>query len=391
MFGCCVVDVSVSPLTVVRRHERFRRRCINLVASENILSPAVRMALGSDMGSRYSLRPEFYGGTRHIQEVWRMAEELGRQVFGAEFCSVAPLSGHVALMMALYASVPRGGKIACVDPGFAGYPGLDVDKIPQVLGYSVIKLPEKEMCIDVKEAVEMVSREKPHAVVLGASLILYPMPVQELAEMVHGYGGVVVYDASHVLGLVAGGVFQQPLKEGADIMLGSTHKSFFGPQGGIILTNDTRLAEKIEENTFHKFVDNIHFNRVAALAVALDEMRRYGRRYAARVVENAKTLAESLEKAGLKPFRNRLGYTFSHQVYLPYQVEEAAHVCNILEKNHIIADIGVRFGTCEVTRRGMGSKQMGQIAKLIALALDGADVKKDAVTLANRFKSIKYT
>ncbi|MEM1975426.1 MAG: DegT/DnrJ/EryC1/StrS family aminotransferase [Candidatus Caldarchaeum sp.] len=379
------------PLATVREHETFRKRCINLVASENILSPAVRRALGSDMGARYSLRPEFYGGTRYIQEVWSMAEELGRMVFGAEFCSVAPLSGHVALMMALYSCVPRGGKIACVDPRFAGYPGLDEDKIPQIFGYSVIKLPEKELCIDVDEAADMVSREKPDAVVLGASLILYPMPVRELADTVHSYGGVIIYDASHVLGLVAGGVFQQPLKEGADIMLGSTHKSFFGPQGGIILTNDTRLAEKIEENTFHKFVDNIHFNRVAALAVALDEMRKHGKMYATRVVENAKTLAESLEKAGLKPFRNRLGYTFSHQVYLPYQVEEAAHVCNILEKNHIIADIGVRFGTCEVTRRGMGSKQMGQIAKLIALALDGADVKKDAVTLANRFKSIKYT
>ena len=391
MAGCCVLDVVVSPLVAVREHERFRRRCVNLVASENVLSPAVRRALGSDMGSRYSLRPEFYGGTRYIQEVWRLAEELGRLVFGAEFCSVAPLSGHVALMMALYACVPRGGKIACVDPGFAGYPGLEIDKIPQVMGYSVIKLPEKELCIDVEEAVEMVSREKPDAVVLGASLILYPMPVRELAETVHNYGGVVVYDASHVLGLVAGGVFQQPLEEGADIMIGSTHKSFFGPQGGIILTNDTHLAKKIEENTFHKFVDNIHFNRVAALAVALDEIRRHGKMYATRVVDNARTLAESLEKAGLKPFRNRLGYTFSHQVYLPYSVDEVTHVYNVLEKNHIIADIGVRFGTCEVTRRGMGLRQMGQIAKLVSSALRGEDVKRDAVTLANRFKSIKYT
>ncbi|MEM2582309.1 MAG: serine hydroxymethyltransferase, partial [Candidatus Caldarchaeum sp.] len=114
-------------------------------------------------------------------------------------------------------------------------------------------------------------------------------------------------------------IFQKPLQDGTDVLIGSTHKSFFGPQGSIILTNDEKIAKKIEETAFHKFVDNIHFNRVAALAVALDEMRRNGHKYAEKVVENSAELARSLENNGLKPFKTKLGYTKSHQVYLPYQ------------------------------------------------------------------------
>ncbi|MDW8062609.1 MAG: hypothetical protein RMI43_00380 [Candidatus Caldarchaeum sp.] len=383
--------MTSGPLKLVLEHDRYRSECLNLIASENVLSPRVRKALASDMSSRYALRPEFYAGTRKIHEVWELAEETAKTVFEANFCTVAPLSGHVALLITLYATVGKGRKIAAVDPKFAGYPGLDNDKIPEIFDYKLLILPERDLNIDKEKAVELLEAEKPDVVVLGSSLILYPVPVREISEAVHSYGGYVVYDGSHVLGLIAGGVFQQPLKEGADVLLGSTHKSLFGPQGGLILTNDDKLAERISRNIFHKFVDNIHLNRVAALAVALDEVKRHGRRYAEKVVQNAGELAFFLEKKGLKPFKSSMGYTRSHQVYLPYPEKEAVKVRDILEKNNIIADMGVRLGTNEVTRRGMGSRQMALIADYISRALAGENVKPKVRSLAKRFKSVKFT
>jgi glycine hydroxymethyltransferase len=270
-------------------------------------------------------------------------------------------------------------------------PGLDADKIPDLFNYKVVNLPYRDHQILIDEAVQFIESLKPRVVVLGSSLILYPFPVKEVSEVVHGYGGYVVYDGSHVLGLIAGGRFQKPLAEGADILLGSTHKSFFGPQGGIILTNSPELHKALSESTFHKFVDNIHFNRVAALAVALDEMRRNGRLYAERVIENAVELASCLDRLSLKPFKSSSGYTESHQVYLPFNVSEGVRVRDLLEKNRIIVDMAVRLGTAEVSRRGMGLKQMSQISKLIKSALNGEDVSAEARLLASRFRTVRYT
>ncbi len=372
-------------------HERYRNSCINLIASENVLSPAAKKALASDMASRYALRPEFYGGTARIHDVWDIAENLGKEVFKADYCNVSPLSGHVALMMSLYVTAGKNSTIACVDPSGDGYPGLMPDKIPDLFNYKVVNLPYRDHQVIIDEAVQFIESVKPRVVVLGSSLILYPCPVKEVSEAVHGYGGYVVYDGSHVLGLIAGGRFQKPLAEGADILLGSTHKSFFGPQGGIILTNIPELHKALNESTFHKFVDNIHFNRVAALAVALEEMRRNGRLYAERVVENAVELASCLDRLNIKPFKSTRGYTESHQVYLPFSESEGVRIRDLLEKNRIIVDMAVRLGTSEVTRRGMGLKQMSQISKLIKAALNGEDVSAEARLLAYRFRTVRYT
>ncbi|MEM4417170.1 MAG: aminotransferase class I/II-fold pyridoxal phosphate-dependent enzyme [Nitrososphaerota archaeon] len=376
---------------MVRSHNRYRTGCINLIPSENVLSPQVLEALSSDLAGRYAFRPEFYGGTGYAHRIWEECEMLASQVFDAEYCDVTPLSGHIALMIALYTVAGRGGTLARIPTDAAGYPGLADDKIPEVFGMSVVDLPYREHMVDVGASLELLRRKRPDVVVLGASLILYPHPVKELADTVHSYGGRVIYDGSHVLGLIAGGRFQEPLKEGADILLGSTHKSFPGPQGAIISTNDKDLARRLQSNTLHKFVDNIHLNRVAALAVSLEEMRRFGRQYAGRVISNAKSLAYNLEKAGFKVFKTGMGYTMSHQVYIPMVEAEGVRMRDKLEKCRIIVDMAVRMGTNEVSRRGMTSAEMGHIARLVERAVSGEDVSRDAVRLAKRFKRLRYT
>jgi len=352
--------------------------------------------LASDLAGRYAFKPEFYGGTRYVHDIWRLAEQLGCEVFHADFCSVSPLSGHIALMMALDITVGKGGKVASLPPDTDGYPGLAGSKIPYVMNLETITLPydNKEHRIITDQALELIRLEKPKAVILGASIILFSYPVKEIAEETHSYGGVVIFDASHVLGLIAGKAYPNPLKEGADILLGSTHKSFFGPQGGIIISNERKLMQSFDERMLHRFVDNLHFNRIAALAVSLEEMRKHGMIYASRVVENAKTLAQELEKRDIQVFKSRDGrYTETHQVYWPQSSEQGVAIRDKLEESNIIVDMGVRFGTNEVTRLGMGIKQMSKIAELVRIALDGRgkEAKREVKNLLKRFNKVKYT
>ncbi|MEM1742828.1 MAG: serine hydroxymethyltransferase, partial [Nitrososphaerota archaeon] len=230
--------------------------------------------------------------------------------------------------------------------------------------------------------------------VLGGSMILFPHPVRELSEIVHEYGGILAYDASHVLGLIAGKTFQDPIREGADIVYASTHKTFPGPQGAVIMTNNPEIYKILSSNTFHKLVDNIHLNRIAAYAVSLEEMLRWGEKYARKMIENAKSLGASLDKLGVPVKARDRGYTESHQIILDIPDEEARiNVRNRLEEGGIIADAGVRFGTNEVTRRGMGKREMEKIAKLIYRLLEGEDpakIKKEVKILTKKFQNIKY-
>ncbi|MEM1945369.1 MAG: serine hydroxymethyltransferase [Nitrososphaerota archaeon] len=385
------MDVAgMDVLRLVTQHNRYRGGCLNLIASENIISRAVLKALATDLASRYAFRPEFYGGTRYANMIWDECEALAREVFKAEYCTVAPLSGHLALMIALATVVPKGDEVACIPTSEAGYPGMASDKLPEALGLRVFDLPYHCHSIDVGSAVKLISEKRPAAVVLGASLILYPHPIRELAEATHRYGGRIIYDGSHVMGLIAGGQFQDPLDEGADILLGSTHKSFFGPQGGLIATNDGGIARELERNIFHKFVDNIHLNRVAALAVALEEMRRYARDYAKRVVSNAKALAVSLDAEGLGVFKSDRGYTESHQVYIPMGPMEGAAARDKLERSRIIVDMAVRLGTGEVSRRGMSAAEMRVIARFIARGMSGEDVTSEVARLVAKFRRLRY-
>jgi glycine hydroxymethyltransferase len=197
-----------------------------------------------------------------------------------------------------------------------------------------------------------------------------------------------------VLGLIAGEKFQDPLREGAHVLYGSTHKSFFGPQGGIILA-DRKHGETIQERVHPEFVDNAHWNRIAALTLALAEMKTYGKQYAGQMVQNAQTLAKALAEQGFPVVCPQLGYTRSHQVLLDYGgFEQRGVIARKLEKANIIVDGGVRLGVCEATRRGMKGDEMGRIAVFMErVVVDSEDphrVKEDIMKLAEEFQETEY-
>ncbi|MEM1976735.1 MAG: serine hydroxymethyltransferase [Nitrososphaerota archaeon] len=382
-------------MELIRSHERYRAMTLNMIPSENVQSPNVLKALATDLAGRYSYRPRYYAGTRHIDELWEYAEDLARKLFGAEYVFLEPLSGHIAALLT-YVSLVKGRKMAALAPEFGGYMGNAPDKLPDLISADIVYLPAvKEILIpDPERSVELIRAEKPDLVVLGGSYMLFPHPVKELSEAVHEYGGLLAYDGSHVLGLIAGGVFQDPLREGADVLFASTHKTFPGPQGGLILTNNEEVYRKIAGNIFHKIADNIHFNKIGALAVSFEEMMRCGKKYAAKIVENAYELAKNLDELGVPVKARDHGFTKSHQTILDVpNREERIRLRDRLEECGIISDADLRLGVPEVTRRGMGRREMARIAKLVKRALDGEDprrIRRDVAALVRRFRTVKF-
>lgn len=384
-------------LSLVEKHEQWRgKECLNLIPSENVMSPAVRSLLASELGNRYTARDRFYMGTGFIDEIEDYGERLAKDVFGAETADLRPLSGHVADLIFLACFAKPGDVLMCVSPEDGGYPGLWDDGLAGLFGLRAVPLPflKKKMSVNVERAKEVVQRVKPKILIFGASLILFPHPVKELANIARESGAIVGFDGSHVLGLIAGKCFQEPLNEGAHALLGSTHKSFFGPQGGIILA-DREHGEMMKAKIYPRFVDNAHWNRIAALTLALAEIKNFGRDYAKQVVRNAKALGESLYSYGFPVKCPNLGFTKSHQIILDFGgYERGREIAQKLQRANIIVDCVIRMGTCEVTRRGMKEKEMAKIAELIKkTVLDGENpevVKKEVIKLCSDYQEVEY-
>jgi glycine hydroxymethyltransferase len=384
-------------LSLVKSHEKWRgKQCLNLIPSENVMSPTVRTLLSSELAHRYTARDRFYMGTRFTDEIEQYGEKLAKEVFRTETADLRPLSGHVADMIVLANLTKPGDMLMCISPQDGGYPGMWSEGLAGLLRLKPVPIPflRKEWNIEVEEAKQAISRFKPQIVIFGASLILFPYQVSVLAKVARENGAIVGFDGSHVLGLIAGQQFQDPLREGAQVLFGSTHKSFFGPQGGILLANK-ELGEPLKEKIYPAFVDNAHWNRIAALTLALAEMKKFGKTYATQIIRNSKSLAKALHDYGFPVVCQRLGFTQSHQVIVDYgDYEKGRIIAEKLQCANIIADCVIRFGACEVTRRGMKEKEMLKIAELIKRTVIDREnpeiIKKDVAKLAAEFQKIQY-
>jgi glycine hydroxymethyltransferase len=384
-------------LDLVRKHEFWRgKQCLNLIPSENIMSPAVSGLLSSDLGNRYTARDHIYMGTRFIDEIEQFGEKMAREVFKAETADLRPLSGHVADLIFMSNFAKLGDTFICVSPENGGYQGMWTEGIAGLLYLKAVAFPfsKKDMNIRTEDAEETIKCVEPKMVIFGASLITFPEPVKELAKIARENDAIVGFDGSHVMGLIAGGEFQDPLREGACALFGSTHKTFFGPQGGIILA-DKEHGEILKEKVFPRSVDNAHWNRIAALALALAEIQKFGKAYAKQVIRNAQTLAKALSDYGFPVICKHLGFTKSHQVIADYgNLEEGRRIAEKLQKANIISDCVIRFGTCEVTRRGMTEQEMPKIAELIKRTVFDEEkpeiVRKDVEKLCAEFQKTQY-
>jgi glycine hydroxymethyltransferase len=391
-------------LDSMRAQEKWRiEDSINLLPSENQTSPQVRALLSSEFVNRYTLplNSEFggefienaYRGTRITTDVERKAEEAAREVFKAKYACVQPMSGHIAAMITILSTVKKGDTMCAIPPENGGYDGYAPNYLPDVFGLRAFALPfdSARYNLDEDAAGAAIRKRKPKLVILGASLILFPYDMKPIREACDDAGSTLVYDGSHILGLIAGGEFQRPLKEGAEILYGSTHKSFFGPQGGIILTDRRDHDASVRRNLTWRIVDNVHWNRVAALGHTLLEMRAFGPKYAKQVVKNSQRLGKELKERGFPVMFEELGYSKSHQ--LLYNVKEVKARLGLglndfsirMEKSNLIIDSGGRIGTCEITRMGFKEKDMGALANLFMRAAEGHDTRKEVKALRERF------
>ena len=406
-------------------HQEWFANSIPLIASENVPSPAVREAILSDFGNRYAegwAGERVYAGCTYIDQVEILCIELARKLFDAEFADVRPVSGVCANLTVYSAftdpgdsilalAIPNGGHISSGRKEFNGTAGL-------VHGLEVeyFAFDRENWNIDVDKTKEKISKlssekKKPKMAMFGGSLFLFPHPVRELADFLKSENIFVCYDSAHVSGLIAGGQFQQPLKEGADAMTLSTHKTLFGPQGGTVLSWN-RFADKIKAGAFPGTSSNHHLHHVAGKAVAFAEFLEFGRDYAAQVVSNAQALAAALSEEGVDVLAANLGFTKSHQVAMDITkygdggtLEKSLEQANIIANRQLIpGDIkagrhymhpgGLRIGTSEVTRLGMKHGEMKEIAHLMARVIvkkeDPAKVRRDVQELRKNYQRVHY-
>jgi glycine hydroxymethyltransferase len=410
---------------LLQKHHQWLSESIPLIASENIPSPAVREALMSDFGNRYAEGwpgERVYAGCTYIDEVENLCIELMKKLFRAEFVDVRPISGVVAnlviytaftepgdTMMAL--SIPCGGHITMGKKKLGGTAGA-----VHGLNVEYLALDYKELNIDVDRTKERLKRlvnegKTPKLVMLGASVFPFPHPVKELADVFHEVGTIVGYDAAHVAGLIAGRCFQDPLREGADVMSLSTHKTFFGPQHGSVVSWE-KYSEKIKRATFPGMVSNHHLHAVAAVAIACAELLEFGEEYAKQVIKNAKALAQALYERGFNVLAEHKGFTESHVILIDItkqgdggtiekELEKANIIINrnllpwdIKEGRHFMHPGGIRLGTSELTRLGMRETEMVEVAEFIKRVIIDKEnpekVKKDVIEFRKDYQKVHY-
>jgi glycine hydroxymethyltransferase len=265
---------------------------------------------------------------------------------------------------------------------------------------------------DIDGAVKLVRTVKPKLVWFGQSMFLFPTPLAEIIAAAREVGAPVVYDGAHVLGLIAGGQFQDPLREGADVLTGSSHKTFPGPQGGFVLSNtpDEKLQRRLHSGVFPGVVSSYHLHHVAGKVVALAEFKAFGAQYAKDTVANAQAFGAALAERGFDVIAADRGFTKSHQVVTRHGAQDSgagARAAATLEQCGIITNMnmlpgdtkpltpsGVRIGVQELTRVGMGRDAMQQVAEFYHRALvkgeDPKRVKADVKAFKARYQEVKY-
>ena len=404
-------------LNSVNSSGRHYRDSLPMIASENILSPLVAKAVNSDLHGRYAEGlpgKRYYQGCDDFDSIESLGIESAKRVFNCNFTNIQSTSGTVSNIAALKALVKPGETITAVSTADGGHISHARMGAVGVRGLNLVTYPWDidRMEPDIDASIKMIRETKPNLALFGQSVFLFPTPLKELADAAHEVGAKVMYDGAHVLGLIAGGQFQDPLREGADVMTGSSHKTFPGPQGGLVLSNssDEKFHRKLNNSIFPGTCSSYHLHHVAGKAVALAEFEEFGTDYAKNIVANAKSLATALAAEGFDVLAEDRGYTASHQVLTRHgEIDSGAgrKAAELLEKSGIITNMnmlpgdtkamqpsGLRLGVPELTRVGMGTDVMKDVAIFFSRALlkneDVSKIKSDVKSFKSNYQTVKY-
>ncbi len=399
---------------LINKQDEWRDRCINLIASENVQSKKVRSFAGSDFTHRYAEGhpgERYYKGTNFIDQIESDLKLNLKNIFKCEHTEVRPISGtnsNEAIFskfvnkedIVMANSTPGGGHISHHRLGALGKFTKNIIDFPLTAdGYH----------LDIEKTKDLINRIKPKIIVLGKSLFLFPEPIAELRDVCEQNKTKIIYDGAHVLGLIAGKCFQDPLGDGALMVSASTHKTYFGSQRGLILSNmDDESWRKVDRGAFPGSSSNHHLGTLAQMALSTVEFMEFGDQYASQVIKNAKHLAVALEREGFCVAAKDFGYTESHQVAL--NVNEyggGSLISTLLEQNDIILNMnmlpheplknhnnpeGLRIGVAEMTRYGMNEPEMEKIAELMKeVVIEKKSVKEEVNKLRDGYQDVKYS
>ncbi|MCK4835269.1 MAG: hypothetical protein KAT17_01460 [Candidatus Aminicenantes bacterium] len=432
-----------------------QRRCFNLIPSENTPSLLVKLCEISDPSGRYAehktaMKKErealsgagtlkgnqiyYYQGTELIFEVEeKLKEEFGKYI-GASEVEARPVSGQMANEVVFKAMVkflkrakegfPRltdSGRMATAMSNHLNYGGhLSAQPFGALFNFvegDVVNFPLDEKNpykTDVDRMLELVAQHRPPLIVFGKSMFLHPEPVRQLRSFVdstEGYHPVIMYDAAHVMGIL-GPYYQDPLADGADVVTGSTHKTFFGPQRGVIASNMIkenplrRLWLEINSRAFPGSTSNHHLGTLLAFLAATIEMNRFKDEYQKKVVANARAFAKACAGHGIPVEGGEAeGYTTTHQVVVRVsKFGDGKEIANRLEQNNIITNYqalpdddtfyhpsGIRMGVSEMTRFGMKEPDFDELGRLLAqVVIQNRQVGNEVAEYRKQFQQMHF-
>ncbi len=428
-----------------KNHLWRQKECINLIPSENTPSKAVQMLCASDPSARYAEHKKvksfydkdifYYQGTGFIDEAEQIAVDELKKYFGCTEVETRVISGQMSNMCAFSAlmdwknrlnrkvtpqrlgyilnnHIIKGGHLSAQPMGaLHDYVAID----PKTERSAVVNFPVCEdniFKIDVEETKKVIEEYKPEFIIFGKSMVLHKEPVAAIRKFVDDMGidTTIMYDMAHVLG-IAGDYFQKPFEEGAEIVTGSTHKTFFGPQRGVVAMNykedDLKygLWETVERRAFPGSVSNHHLGTMLGLAMAAYEMNTFKDEYQKNIINNAKSFAKALKAEGLNVCGDPANdYTETHQVIVSVGYGDGPEIANRLEKNNIVVNYqatpdeegftasgALRMGVSEMTRFGFGEAEFKKLAAIMAdCILRNKDVKEDVKKFRSDYTTMRY-
>ena len=392
-------------------HNAWHEHSLNLVASHNLLSPRAKAIMQSNLIENHTsggIGARNHSGSILLDRIESMLVELAKKLFGVPYVEHRAPSGALSNGLFMFGAMEPGDRVIALPLKYGGHYTYLEGSYAGVMGLEISEMPchgDDYPIINLELLAEQAEWVKPRWMIVGSATLLFPYPLKEMERIAQGVGAKIVYDGAHILGLAAGGQFQSPLGEGARVMTGSTQKTLAGPVGGLILMHDPEVAERVTRKT-SSFLSSYNNSRTAALVVTLAELLAFGKQYASAVVGNAQHLARSLDAEGFTVAGKDRGFTTSHIVLVDLgTASDAVESLQRLEAAHISGSLAhlpraypdktvLRLGSPTCTRKGMGEREMREVAKLMRRTLldreEPARVGRDVEDLVSAFNTIHY-
>lgn len=365
-------------------YEKENCRVINLIASENILCRNAKIPFAGDMYNRYSFENSqslYFPGRKKLGELEQRCERIASQFLDSKYISLKPISGLNGMLCVLGSFLKPGDVVYTLDPLHGGHNVTMYMAERMGIKYKYIPFDEETMDVDYLKLEDHIKEDNPKMIYIDHMNVTFPINIKKLREKV-GKRIYIIYDISHLMALVMGKVIANPLCEGADILVGSTHKTLPGPHKAIVATN-SKLLFKIYNTMSGAFISSQHVSEVISLGIVMEELGDNMQSYARQIVRNARVMAQELNDQGIRvAFKDR-NYTDTHQIWICDDKYEIREIVDSLAEYNILTNalilpfvkkFGVRIGVQEITYRGFDEE------KTILLTSAMSDIIKKNVT-----------